>query len=149
MNLQLPFKPFTLKEVSDITGVPSSTVEQLVEKGLRLHQGSGAVGLEFMQTFAVYCYWRYLEEGAPVDRAAPVLNYVLCLNTEHLEQEFNKGNTFPAVSVLAPGEIPGKGLLVRAPNSRLGQMLNLQQLMAEFQDRLECYFGRKPHPSAN
>ena len=127
--IELPFKPFNLSEVSLITRCPTKALEVWAETRLNMVHGSGAVGLEWMPTFAVYVGARYLEEGAPGDTAGQVVGFVARYTLETLEKELARGYNFAC---------PEMSTLVEAPlNLPLGRRLRLDKLLAEFKARLK------------
>lgn len=153
-QLVLPFKPFTLDETYAVTGVRTDVLSRWLKKGaelgLLLKQGDHAAGLghvtgiDYLQLFAIFVGWRWLEEGADWARADWVVKGTVALTPELLDEEFAKGNTFPVTTDPQGRHEPRfGGVLVPAPNSRLGKMLNYRTLLAEFKDRLDRVFAAK------
>lgn len=134
------FKPFTLDEVLAITGCNSKLLDQLthpVDGFLKVQQGCGSYGLDFLQTFEVYVAWRYLEEGSGMDRARWAMKVVASLCLEGLERHHARGLTFIV------GSEVGRVMLVQAPQNRLGRTLCTKRLLQEFRARLDKVFPTK------
>lgn len=131
------FKPFTIDEVVAVTKVPSNVLEHWLKIDLLMvHTGEDgkSQGLEYMQAFAVFAGYRWLEGGAGMDRANGVVQFVSSLTEEGMRVEFRKGNTFPCI---VPGE---PRMLVKAPDKKLGRDLNLRKLYGEFRFNLKTAF---------
>lgn len=134
------FKPFTLDEVKAITGVDSKLLDQLThptEGKLEMQQGCGVYGLDYIQAFAVYVGWRYLEEGGGMERAAWAMKVVATVGLQGLEKEHAHNRTFIV------GKELGRVMLVQAPLNRLGKTLNTVRLLSEFKARIERVFPAK------
>lgn len=139
------FKPFTLDEVRAVTGCDSKLLDSLtnpVDGFLKMQQGCGSCGLDFLQTFEVYVAWRYLEEGGGMDRARWAMKVVAALSLEGLEKNHAGGRTFIV------GSEVGGSMLVQAPRNRLGATLCTRRLLREFRARLEAAFPSKTTVSA-
>lgn len=139
------FKPFTLDEVRAITGCDSKLLDKLtspVDGFLKIQQGCGSYGLDFLQTFEVYVAWRYMEEGSGMDRALWAMKVVAALSLQGLERSHAKGLTF-----IVGSEI-GRVMMVKAPNNRLGRTLSTRRLLQEFRARLDVIFPSKATVSA-
>lgn len=144
----LPYKPFTLQEVAEITGCPGRAIDAWVEAGnLPLQRGDDPknIGLSYMQTFAVFVGYKWLCEGAEPQRASAVVTYVGNISREFMLQEFGKGNSFPGM-VSVPNKIIGgppeiRGIMVktdmRNPHMR---RLDLATHFDEFLTRLDKVF---------
>lgn len=158
--IELPFKPFTLDEVKAITGCPANLLDRLVtspvsadpKAHLMMTMGSGTMGLDFMQTFAAFVCWRYLQEGASHDRAMAVLDFVKCMTLDYLRTNFAMGLTFPVPKRLMSDQDQrlmrgGAGVMVKAPDGRLGAELNLAVLYARFEAEVTRVFPPKNHPA--
>lgn len=131
------FKPFTLDEVKVITGCDSKLLDKLTHPAdgfLKVQQGCGSYGLDFLQTFEVYVAWRYLEEGGGMDRALWAMKVVAGLCLQGLEREHARGNTFIV------GSEVGAAMMVQAPRNRLGRTLCTRRLLNEFRARLDQVF---------
>lgn len=153
-QLKLPFKPFTLDETYAVTGVRTDVLTRWLKKGeelgLLLKNGDPTAGLghvtgiDYLQLFAIFVGWRWLEEGADWARADWVVKGTVALTPELLDEEFARGNTFPVTTDEQGRHEPRfGGVLVKAPNSRLGKALNYRTLLAQFKDRLDRVFGGK------
>ena len=134
----LPFKPYSFQEVCDVTGCPAHLVEHWVAtNALTVHWGQTDRkdrGLDDRGTFAVYCGWRYLEEGAGADRARRTVMAVQSLPWEHLAQELRAGRSFLTwVQTVNKG---AQAFLVAPPDSKLGRTLNLRQLLGDYNYRM-------------
>ncbi len=138
-QIELPFKPFTLDEVQAITECDRKVLDHWVEHNLGLIMGSGAFGLTYMQTFAVFVGWRYLKEGAPLNRATAVVEYVSAITMENMAYHFSQGDTFPVPWQMREG-IPKPGIMVKPPDNVLGRRLRLDTLYREFQYHLTRVF---------
>jgi len=73
------FRPFTAEDIKAIIaaafgsrdGMHSTTLDSWMKQlGLRDGEGDqfGVVGLDFMQTFAVFVGWKYIQDGCPLQR---------------------------------------------------------------------------------
>lgn len=134
------FKPFSLDEVKQVTGCDTRLLDKLtspVDGFLKVQQGCGTYGLDFLQTFEVYVAWRYLEEGGGMDRSLWAMKVIASLCLEGLEREYSKGNTFIV------GSDVGGAVLVQAPRNRLGKTLCTRRLLEEFRARLDRVFPDK------
>ncbi len=134
------FKPFSLDEVKQITGCDTKLLDKLtnpVDGFLKIQQGCGVYGLDFLQAFEVYVAWRYLEEGGGMDRAQWAMKVVAAMSLEGLARHHAKGLTF----IVGP-EL-GRPMLVTAPCNRLGRTLCTKKLLAEFRARLDRVFPSK------
>lgn len=140
-KLELPFKPFTLDEVQALTGATSKVMDRWVGKILMLHTGCGVEGLSYMQTFGLYCAGIYLLEGSGEYRAVAVMRMVAGMQHETMLQELKAGRTFPVPSFMDPAFLQ-RGVMVHAPNNRLGNRLNLRTLYEEFLARMEKVFPK-------
>lgn len=139
------FKPFTLDEVLAITGSDSKFLDKLTHPTdgfLKLQQGCGVYGLDFLQAFEVYVAWRYLEEGGGMNRAMWAMKVVATLCLQGLEREHSKGRTFIVGSDIR------SVMLVQAPKNRLGRTLCTRRLLQEFKARLDRVFPSKAVVSA-
>ena len=134
------FKPFTLDEVKAVTGCDSKLLDKLthpVDGFLKIQQGCGTYGLDFLQAFEVYVAWRYLEEGGGMDRAMWAMKVIAALSLQGLEKNHARGLTF----IVGP-EL-NRIMLVQAPRNRLGKRLCTKRLMQEFRARLDRVFPVK------
>lgn len=135
------FKPFTDAEVASICfGSQINEWVRLLDWWLkklppRIGDDGKSIGLEYMQTFAVYCGRRYLEEGAGQDRADRVVRMIGGMKFEGFMFDLEQGRDFP--------NIRPPQMLVPAPSSRLGRTLNLTVLHAEFRARLDRVFPER------
>lgn len=139
-KLELPFRPFTADEVLMITGVSVKRLEHWVQFHLKIHAGCGAIGLEYMQTFAVFVANKFLEEGSGQSKADDVLRFVCCMTPDQMTKWFAQGLTFPFI-----GMKPNKkryGVMVKNPGGPLGNRLDLKVLFAEFESRLFGVFDK-------
>lgn len=134
-GLLLPFKPFTAAEVASVTGATAKIVDLWARSILPPKRGDvGEPGFDAMQAFGIFVGWKFLSEGAPHDRAASVALYVGTLPEKTLTQNLELGNDFPFVK-------GSRGTLVPHPRStRLGKVLNLTVLLAEFKANLAREF---------
>lgn len=139
-EVELPFKPFRLDEILAITGVSFKVYDHWLSMRVAdaplLPQQTGddadkTVGLNYMQTFAVFVGFRFLHEGAPNGRAEAMVRAVQHMTVPYLERSFEKDLTFYDVNT---------GVMVRAPNKPLGQRLNLRTLYREFLHNLHKVF---------
>lgn len=134
-DLILPFKPFTLDEVSAATGITTKLLDLWTRSILPLKRGEdGTLGLDAMQAFGIYVGWRFLQEGADHDKAASTALYVGTLPEKTLKDNLDMGFDFPVVR-------GGRGTLVPSslmPN--LGKRLGLSKLLGEFKGRLAEVF---------
>lgn len=135
------FRPFTPDEVVAVTRVPVGVLEGwLPDLPVRTGDDKRTQGLDYVQLFAVYCAWRWLEEGAGADRAGRVLRFVAGFDKEAMFREWAKGNTFPQLAGGAPR------MLVRPPATgraaKLGRALNLRRLHREFRHHLRRVFKK-------
>jgi hypothetical protein len=149
MTLHLPYKPFTLAEVAQITG--ASQVDTWADLlGPSIGDDLTTIGLSYMQTFGIFVGTRWLEEGAPAPRATSVAKYVAGLDFTAMEQELARGHTFPCPKSMMDRPLLDRmrpwtaGILVKPPNSRLGKTLNLSALHREFRQRLATVFPNDP-----
>lgn len=135
---ELPFRPFTMDEVSLITGAYTSALEGWLKTilGIKLGDDRATRGLDWMQTFAVFVGKKWLDAGSDRGRAARAVAFTAGLNERGMAAEFAKGNTFPCVDEGEPK------LLVRAPASKLGQDLNLRSLYREFRHNVRRVFPK-------
>jgi len=134
------FKPFSLDEVKSITGCDSKLLDKLtapVDGFLKIQQGCGTYGLDYLQAFEVYVAWKYLEEGGGMDRALWAMKVVAALSLQGLERYHVKGLTFIVGSDI------GGIMLVTAPKNRLGKTLCTKRLLREFRARLDVVFPGK------
>lgn len=134
------FKPFSLDEVKQVTGCDTKLLDKLtspVDGFLKVQQGCGTYGLDFLQCFEVYVAWRYLEEGGGMDRALWAMKVIASLCLEGLEKNHAKNLTFIV------GSDVGGAVLVQAPRNRLGKTLNTRRLLQEFRARLDRVFPSK------
>ncbi len=140
LSQDTPFKPFTDSEVARITGAERFFIDGWFKR-LHLHQGCGAVGLDWMQCFALFVGWRYTEEHATVQRIVSVVEFLANVRIDFLEAEIAAGRTWPVPPDQAKEAGHKEGLFVAAPKvGTLGQVLNLKRLHAEFNDRLARAF---------
>jgi hypothetical protein len=139
-HLELPFRPFTLDEVKAITGCRTDILELWAER-LGYRRGCGVEGLEYAQVFGVFVGWRFLEEGAPAWRATEACEYVSLVPDSYLTEQLKEGNTFVVTRGCFPKDSGIRaGMLVRAPDNRLGKTLNLKRLLEEFDHRMKKVF---------
>lgn len=131
MTVELPFKPFTLDEVQAVTGASAAVVGMWAQNLLTMEFGCDTYGLDYARTFAVYCGWRYLEEGAGRQRAEELVKYLASCSVKYIVDECQKGRTFP---------VPMRRCFVKAPDSRLGRTLNCDRLLREFGEKLKRVF---------
>ncbi len=148
-NQDLPaFRPFTLEQVKAMTGVTTATLDAWTKedaKVLRLLSGEGAIGLNWMQTFAVFVGHKYLMEGAGMDRAKRVVKFLATLVPDTLMQNINAGLCWPVPAEMDPVNIKHvSGVFVEAPKSPLGNRLRLDRLGKEFQANVDALFPAKP-----
>lgn len=140
LTIQLPFKPFRLDEILAITGVSFKVYDHWLNMRVGdaplLPQQTGddadaTVGLNYMQTFAVFVGNRYLHEGVPKGRAEAMVRAVQHMTVQYLEYNFERELTFYDINT---------GVMVKAPNKPLGQRLNLRTLYREFLHNLHKVF---------
>lgn len=136
-GIALLFKPFTVGEVAQLTGIPHRVLDAFIASG-QLQEQTGddgpSRGLNIAQTFAVFCVSRWLAEGCDDERANRLLNFLVASDYEKLmRDEVYQGNTFPCLSTDPVTMVP-------APNSRLGRELNLGKLNREFRAALDRVF---------
>lgn len=138
-ELILPFKPFTLDEVSAITGATSKLIDLWTRSILRPKLGEeGTRGWDVMQAFGIFVGHKFLCEGASWDKGSSIALYVGTLTEQLLKTNLDKGCDFPVVE-------GSRGTLVPAPrNLRLGKALNLTVLLAEFKANLAKVFPNSP-----
>ncbi len=136
VDLVLPFRPFTVEEVRDITGLFANVLDRWWGKILPLKLGEDGVtrGLDWMGTFAAFVGRRFLDEGGDHQRAMRVARYVAGMTLPHVEECIKNGVSFPGV--------PPRGYasMIPPPKSRLGRALNLSQLLGEFRGNLARVF---------
>lgn len=134
------FKPFTIDEVCQMTGVPPKVLDVFMESKLPIQSGDeGTQGLNYMQAFAAMVGYKYLKEGSDHARALAVVGFVGAMDQKYMEQEFLFGRSFP----VPPEMIPDRravGMLVAPPKSPLGHRLNLKVIYGEFQEGLKRVF---------
>lgn len=135
---EVPFRPFTLDEVSRITGAYTGALEAWLKTilGLKLGDDRSTRGLDWMQTFAVFVGKKWLDAGSDRGRAARVVAFVSGLNERGMLAEFGRGNSFPCVTEGEPR------MLVRPPKSKLGEELNLRALYREFRHNVRRIFPK-------
>jgi hypothetical protein len=134
------FKPFTLEEVTRVTGCDVKFLDKVtntVDGFLKLQQGQGVYGLDFLQTFEVFVAWRYIEQGGGMPRALWAMRVVAALSLQGLDREHAKDRTFIV------GQELGRAMLVQAPRNKIGRALCTKRLMREFRARLERVFPSK------
>ena len=133
-GLILPFKPFTYGEIQSITGVPARILDLYVGHRLELETGEDGLtqGLGWMPTFALMCGYRWLKEGADPDKAGAVVSFIAQFHQTDLERCILRNETFP---------VPEYKMFVRPPKSRLGAVLNIKVLYAEFLHGVHRTFG--------
>ncbi len=133
--LQLPFKPFTRQEVEAITQAPAQVIDVLWGKVLPERTGDVGFmpGMDWMETFAIFVASKWLHEGSGIGRAIGAAMFVGNFGHDEMVTEFKEGRTFPTAT-------PQGGILVKAPDSAIGNRLNLEVLYMEFKDRLEQVF---------
>jgi hypothetical protein len=148
-GLILPFKPFTLEEVAQITGCKPQVIDCWVGVQLPLQRGDNPNdwGLSYMQTFAVFVGWKWLQEGADAQRANCVVAFVGNISREFMLQEFGKGNSFPGM-VQVPNKVIGgppeiRGIMVK-PDRRQAIMrrLDLATHFDEFLTQIDRFEGK-------
>lgn len=150
MELQLPFKPFTLQEVAKLTGASSRLIDVWADRVLPVRQGAdGTLGLEYMQAFAVFVGHRWLQEGAVPEKATPVVRFIGSITPNLLWQEIDAGTTWPVPregneSVFKGASGLVRGTFVKPPAGPLGQRLNLELLYTEFRNNLKTMFPESP-----
>lgn len=135
---ELPFRPYTMDEVSKITGIYTSALEAWLKTTLELFLGDDREtrGLDHMQCFAVYCGRRFLDEGAGPALATKIVRFVAGLTERGMMVEFKKGNTFPCVADGYPK------MLTNPKPSKLVNTLNLRTLYKEFRHHLKRVFPK-------
>lgn len=141
-----PFRPFTPDEVQRITGTSARFIDQLLQYTLQLVTGDDmqTLGLNYMQTFAVFVADRWLAEGAPEEWARETCKAVAMLGVEEMLAEFRAWRTFPALASRAFNDPRRRGIImVRDPEGRLGRELNLRRLYEEFLERLGRVFPKE------
>lgn len=138
-HLELPFKPFTLGEVHQLTGADIRNVDTWANL-LGLRQGLGVHGLDYSQTFAIFVGQKYLLEGAPPERATAVVLMLGGTPIETIEVSIASGRSFPVPNSLSKDEIPGKGMFVPCPNNTMAIRLHLGALLAEFRANIKRVF---------
>lgn len=140
-QLELPFKPFTLAEVHDITKVPPRLIDDW-SKRIGLRHGCGVSGLDYMQAFAVFVGYKYALEGAPPERSIGVVVYLSGMQLETLEKQLAKGNVIPIPNSMSTTEIPGRGMMVPMPEGNsLAKRLNTATFLAEFKENVQRVFS--------
>ncbi len=140
-ELILPFKPFTLDEVKHITGVSANVLDKWTglddDKPLHLHRSGGVVGLDYMQTFAVFVGWKYIGEGADKMRSRAAVEAVANISRELMLQEFMDGHSFLALSCQTG---LSSHMFIEPPNSRMGRALDCARLWREFENNIAKVF---------
>src|SRR5438876_7955320 len=115
-KLELPFKPFTLDEVAQITKAISTNIDTW-SRFIGMRHGLGVTGLEWCQVFAIFVGQKYLDEGASLDRATAVVRFLAEVKPPVLEAQLSKGNTFPVPRCLAdPGCAHNLGKFIPCPD---------------------------------
>lgn len=137
-QLELPFKPFTVDEVCQLTGVKPTLLDVWMRSILKPQMGSMTIGLEYMQTFTVFVAKKFLDEGADGDKVDGVMRALLTVSVENMAQSFRKGDTFPVPHRNRMGHVCC--VMVPAPKTRLGGVLRLDKLHAEFRHNLAKLF---------
>jgi hypothetical protein len=144
-RLILPFEPFTPEEVARVTRCPTKLLDELMENVLPIRRGETTftLGLDYMGLLAVHALCRYLEEGAPLDRATAVMLFVAGMPEKNLDRNLAAGLTFPVPKESIP-DTPGwvRGVMVSPPKTRLGNALNLKTLKGELDARLASVFPK-------
>ncbi len=141
-EMKLPFKPFSLDEVHTLTGVKTAVLSAWLLHLLPVKRGEdhqNTVGLDYMQTFAVFVGNKYLHEGADNFRASAVVEFLAGIPLSHLEEEIEKGLCFPVPQALETQKLMGlgRGILVECPKTPLGRRLNIKPMLAEFKHNIE------------
>jgi hypothetical protein len=139
MSIVLPFKPFTLDEVTAITGVNAAVLDHWTLTAItpRLGEDKVTVGLDYPQTFAVFVGNKWLHEGAPPAKATEVVKAMAACRPEYLEEELKAGRSFPA---LASTTGLAKNMFIEPPKTSLGKRLCLKAMLAEFKANVAKVF---------
>ncbi len=142
MKIELPFKPFTLDEVRQMTGVTGKLLDAWIKDG-KVKQQFGEVGtlpgLDWMQTFAVFVAGRYLHENAGLERAEGVLDLLQYMERDALLGNVEAGHVVcvPACMIKALGRKMGRGtiLTMEETGNKFGR-LRLDALLVEFESNI-------------
>lgn len=139
-NLILPYKPFTLEEVSSITGASAKMIDEWTKTIMPIQTGEDGLskGLTYMQTFAVFVGWKWLSEGSDSYRAATITCYIGQLSLQVFDENLAKGCNFPVIVKNRKGK--AVGTLIPAPDKVLSQRLRLDKLFAEFKANIARAF---------
>ncbi len=133
----MPFRPFTAEEINQITGCPPKFLDEWMTI-LGRKEGCGVLGLDDIQTFAVFVAYRYMTEGAPTGRIMATMRSLAMSNLETVRRAIANGISFLA----APEHKWGvrRGVFVTPPDSRLGRALDLAKLLPEFEAAVKRVF---------
>jgi hypothetical protein len=147
-QLELPFKAFTRDELQRIVGCPGSAIDYWIrqtpepdpsrpEAVLVEQRGDvpGPPGLDYAQAFAVFCGWKWLEEGAGNERATAVVAMLGSTGVNTMKANLERGLNFP---------VPEAGCFIHhydLPPGPLAQRLRLDRLAKEYEARLKEVFG--------
>ena len=139
-DIALPFKPFTADEVKAITGAPNDLIDHWGNViGLKRGEVGFEQGFEWMGCFAVFVGWRWVQEGAGLERATPVVKCIANMAEGNLRWGIREGKDFPAPGTAGPtGTI---GYLV-APTTKLMRKLRLKDMLAEFESNVKRVFPK-------
>lgn len=139
IKIELPFKPFTLDEVRQMTGVSGKLLDAWVRDGKvrpQLGECGTLPGLDWMQTFALFVAGRYLHENAGLERAEGVLALLQHMERDAMLLNVRDGHVVcvPACMVKSLHGKVGRGtLLTMAETQHKFGRLRLDLLLEEFE----------------